>query len=137
MAVNSYGTVIRFMPSGGDDVLVGSLASIGEITCDSEEIDVTTLDSANGYREYIQGYRDAGVISLEGYHDNGDVGQAVLREAYQTGQPGDVKVVFPDGSGAGFRAYVKSYTLGAAKVDGAVGFSAALRITGTVDFDEG
>lgn len=137
MAVNSYGTVFRFMPSGGEDVVVGSLASIGELTCDSEEIDVTTLDSADGYREYIQGYRDAGVISLEGYHANDDAGQAVLREAFETGKTGDAKVIFPDGSSVGFKAYVKSYTLGAAKVDGAVGFGAVLRITGGVMFDEG
>lgn len=137
MAVNSYGTVFSFMPAGGVMTVVGSLASIGEITCDSEEIDVTTLDSKDGYREYIQGYRDAGMIALEGYHAKDDAGQAVLRGAYESGKSGDAIVTFPDGSSVGFKAYVKSYTLGAAKVDGAVGFGAVLRITGSVTFNEG
>ena len=137
MAINSYGTVFRFTPAGGQQVVVGSLASIGEITSDSEEIDVTALDSPGGYREYVQGYRDAGVVSVEGYHTAGDVGQAALRGAYATGKAGDAVVEFPDGSAASFKAYVKSYALGAAKVDGAVGFSAALRITGGVTFSEG
>lgn len=137
MAVNSYGTIFRFAPEGGQQVVVGSLASIGEITSDSEEIDVTALDSAGGYREYVQGYRDAGVVSIEGFHTSGDAGQAAIRAAYASGKAGNVVIAFPDGAEASFRAYVKSYSIGAAKVDGAVGFSAALRITGGVTFNEG
>ena len=136
MAVNSYGTQFRFTPQGGSEAIVGSLAAIGEITSDSEEIDVTTLDSQGGYREYVQGYRDAGVVTLEGYHTNGDAGQAAIRAAYASGKAGEASIVFPDGSKANFEAFVKSYTIGAAKVDGAVGFSAALRITGGVEFAE-
>ena len=137
MAVNSYGTVFRFTPADGEQTVVGSLAAIGEITSDSEEIDVTTLDSEDGYREYVQGYKDAGVVSVEGYHTSGDAGQAALRKAYADGRAGTAEIVFPDGAAAKFKAYVKSYTIGAAKVDGAVGFSAALPITGGVEFTEG
>lgn len=137
MAVNSYGTAFAFTPAGGQKAVVGSLVSIGEVTSDSGEIDVTTLDSADGYREYVQGYRDAGVVTLEGYHAAGDAGQAALRAAYASGRAGEAVITFPDGASASFSAYVKSYTLGAAKVDGAVGFSAALRITGGVEFSEG
>lgn len=111
---------------------VGRLSSIGELTPDSEEIDVTTLDSEGGYREYVQGYRDAGELAIEGYHASADAGQAAMRAAYAAGGAGLAEIVFHDGSGASFRAYVKSYTLGAAKVDGAVGFGARLRITGPV-----
>ena len=137
MAVNSYGTVFRFTPEGGQQAAVGSIVSIGEIACDSEEIDVTALDSEGGYREYIQGYRDAGVVKLEGFHDAGDAGQAAIRAAFDSGKKGDFVIAFPDGSEARFKGFVKSYGLGAAKVDGAVGFSAAVRITGGVEFDEG
>ena len=137
MAVNSFGTVFKFTPAGGQQVNVGSLVSIGEIACDSEEIDVTTLDSESGYREYIQGYRDAGVVKLEGFHDAGDAGQAAIRAAFDSGKNGDMVIAFPDGSEARFAGFVKSYALGAAKVDGAVGFSAAVRISGGVEFSEG
>lgn len=137
MAVNSFGTVFRFTAEGGQQVNVGSLVSIGEIACDSEEIDVTTLDSEGGYREYIQGYRDAGVVKIEGFHDAGDAGQAAMRAAFDSGKNGDAVIAFPDGAEARFKCFVKSYSLGSAKVDGAVGFSAALRISGGVEFDEG
>lgn len=115
---------------------VGRLVSIGEIAPDSEEIDVTTLDSPGGYREYAQGYRDAGTLALEGYHDRGDAGQTAMRAAFADGGVGSAVIAFPDGATAAFSAYVKSYKLGAAKVDGAVGFSATLRITGAVTYSD-
>lgn len=134
MAVGSYGTTLKFTPSGGSQATVGKLSSIGEISPDAEELDVTTLDSADGWREYIQGYKDAGSISVEGFHDGADAGQAALIAAYQSGAAGAFVIEFPDGATAGFSAFVKSYTLGAAEVDGAVGFAAEMRITGAVAY---
>lgn len=134
MAVSAHGTTLKFTPSGGVQATVGRLTAIGEVKPDSEEIDVTTLDSEGGYREYMQGYRDAGALTVEGFHDKADSGQAAIRASYDAGGAGNVAIVFPDGSQATFSAYVKSYALGAAKVDGAVGFSATFRLTGAVTY---
>lgn len=132
MATQSQGTILKFTPQGGEAATVGRLTSVGEISPDSEELDVTTLDSPGGYREYIQGFRDAGEVELTGFHDKSDAGQSALRAAYASGTPGAVEIAFPDGSKAAFSAYVKGHTLGAAEVDGAVGFGAVLRVTGPV-----
>lgn len=137
MATSAYGTIFKFTPAGADQVTVGKLTSIGKISPDSEEIDVTTLDSPGGYREYAQGYRDAGSITLEGYHDAGDAGQLALMTAYDSGALGQAAIEFPDGARAVFSAYVKRYTLGSAEVDGAVGFGAQLRISGKVTYTGG
>lgn len=132
MATRSQGTTFKFTPQGGEAAVVGKLTSVGEIAPDSEELDVTTLDSPGGYREYIQGFRDAGEVELTGFHDKTDAGQSALRTAFASGKAGAVEIAFPDGSKATFNAYVKKHTLGAAEVDGAVGFGAVLRITGAV-----
>ena len=132
MAVGAKGTVLKF-----DSVTVGRLTSVGEIAPEAEELDVTTLDSEGGYREFLQGYRDSGEVELTGFHEKGDAGQAALRTAYDGGAAGSVEVDFPDGTVVSFRAFVKGYTLGAAEVDGAVGFGARLRITGCVTVTEG
>ena len=137
MAVTACGTTFSFTPANGTLCTVGKLKSIGEVSPDSKEIDVTTLDSAGGYRQYAQGYRDAGTLTLEGYHDSGDAGQAALRSAFSTGAAGSALITFPDGAKAAFSAFVKSYSLGAAEVGGAVGFSATLRLTGGVTFTSG
>ena len=124
----ALGTTISF-----DTKEIGALTSIGEITPDSEELDATTLDSESGYREFLQGFKDSGEVTLSGYYDKGDVGQQALIAGYGTGDIDDVAIAFPDpAGGATFKAYVKSFTLGAADVDGIVGFGATLRISGAV-----
>ena len=132
MATRAQGTTLKFTPRGGSPLVVGKLSSVGAIAPDSSVIDVTTLDSASGYREYMQGFRDAGEVALSGFHQADDAGQAALRSAFDSGEIGSVEVVFPDGTVVSFSAFIKSYSLGAAEVDGAVGFSAVLRLSGVV-----
>lgn len=130
MATGAQGTVFRF-----NNTVVGRLSSVGEIAPSAEEIDVTALDSAGGYREFLQGYRDSGEVELTGFHEKSDAGQTALRAAFNSGEAGSAQVEFPDGTVVSFRAFVKSCTLGAAEVDGAVGFGAVLRITGAVSVE--
>ena len=79
MAIRAQGTTLKFTPKGKTQVTVGMLRSVGEIAPDSEEIDVTTLDSTGGYREYMQGWRDAGTIAVNGFFDSGNAGQISFR----------------------------------------------------------
>ena len=123
----ALGTTITF-----NSALVGGLTSIGEVTPDSEELDATTLDSTGGYREYLQGFKDSGECSLTGYLVPGDPGQVALRAGYASGDVDAVLITYPDSTKVAFNAYVKSYTMGAADVDGIVGFAASLRISGGV-----
>ena len=135
-ATRSQGTTLKFTPAGGVQVNVGRLTSVGEIQSDSEAVDVTTLESAGGYREYIQGFRDAGEVELSGFHDAQDAGQTALRAAYDSGEIGAFEVDFPDGSKVDFSGFVKGHTVGSAEVDGAIGFGAVVRITGAVKMTE-
>lgn len=135
-ATRSQGTTLKFTPAGAQQVTVGRLTSVGEIQPDSEELDVTTLESTGGYREYIQGFRDSGEVEISGFHDAGDAGQKALRAAYNSGAAGAFQVDFPDGSKVEFSGFVKSHTIGSAEVDGAIGFGATLRITGPVVLTE-
>ena len=124
----ALGTTITFNAK-----TIGALTSIGEITPDSEELDATTLDSSGGYREFLQGFKDSGEVTLSGYYNKTDLGQQELITGYGTGLVKDVAIVFPSSAGgATFKAYVKSFTLGAADVDGILGFGATLRISGAV-----
>ena len=124
----ALGTTITFNAKN-----IGALTSIGEITPDSEELDATTLDSTGGYREFLQGFKDSGEVTLSGYYDKADAGQQELIAGYGNGEVKVVAITFPGTAGvATFNAYVKSFTLGAADVDGIVGFGAILRISGAV-----
>ena len=69
MATKSLGTTFTFNATP-----VGTLSAISEITCDSELIDITTLESPDGCRQFMQGVRDAGEIRLTGFHVKGEAG---------------------------------------------------------------
>lgn len=135
-AIKAQGTTLKFTPAGGEELTVGKLSSVGEIQPDSEEVDITTLESPEGCREYMQGLRDSGEVEISGFHDAGDAGQKALRAAYASGKTGAFRVCFPDGTTAGFSAFVKRHSIGAAEVDGAVGFGAVLRISGPITMQE-
>ena len=125
--VKALGTTITFNAKA-----IGGLNSIGEINPNSDEIDVTTLDSADGYKEFLQGLKDSGELPLSGLLVKADVGQVELRTGFGTGDIDAVVITFPDATAVTFNAYVKGFTMGAAETNGAVGFGAVLRITGAV-----
>lgn len=135
-ATRAQGTTLKFKPAAGEELTVGKLTSVGEIAPEAEEVDVTTLDSTGGYREYIQGFRDSGEVEISGFHDAGDVGQKAMRTAFASGEAGSFEVAFPDGSAVSFNGFVKSHTIGSAEVDGAIGFGAVIRISGPVTVSE-
>ena len=111
---------------------IGLLRSIGEIKMDSEAVDVTTLDAENGCKSFIQGYKDPGEVTVEGFYEKNNAGQSKLRALYGSGEAVPFTVTFPDASSVTFTAFVKSIAMGAASVDGAIGFSAVLKLTGGV-----
>ena len=131
MIQKSLGTSLS-CTTGGKTVTIGRIKSISELKMDSEMIDTTTLDAAGGFRTYCQGARDAGEMTVEGYLDADEAGQSTLRQLYSGGEAAPFTLSFPDGQTASFTALVKTVWLGAAQVDGVVGFGAALRLSGGV-----
>ena len=133
--MRALGTSLSYLPtydSASAVTVVGSLTSIGEISPDSEELDATTLDSPGGYREFLQGFKDSGELPLGGFHNADSSGQTTMRTLYGSGALGYFWVTFPDQTVVAFKAYVKSHTVGAADVDGIVGYGCTLRISGLV-----
>jgi predicted secreted protein len=63
-AVSGVGTVFNRW-SGSDWEALAEVNSITGPTMTRSFIDVTSLDSIGGYREFITGFRDAGTISLK------------------------------------------------------------------------
>lgn len=116
------------------DLVIGSLTSIGEITIEAEEIDTTTLDSEGA--EYIQGNVSANEVAISGYvKTNSD--EAQIETMLDLVASGDVKsweVEFPSGAKWEFDAFVKSFGTQEASVDGLVGFSGSLRISGLPEY---
>ena len=132
-AIEAQGTSLTF-----NGTAVGRLTSIGEVNVQREEIDVTTLDTTGGYKEFLPGFKDGGEVALEGflgYH--GNTGQAALNTAFASSEAKATVITFPDGSTLTFNSGVKAVKFGGAEVNGAVKFGATLRITGAVTYAAG
>ena len=129
------GTTFEFEKTGSEqaNITIGNLTSIGEVGADADEIDVTTLDSTGGYREYIAGF--AGEIALSGYFVAGKNHDKII-ELFDSGENRTGIITFPSGATMTVPCFVKSYKIGPEEVDGAIGFSASIRVTGQPVYDE-
>jgi predicted secreted protein len=127
MAVHSQGTVLKLGANS-----IAELNSIGGLSLSADSVDVTTLTSTDGFREFIAGYKDAGEVSLSGnFKPNDTNGQAALLTNFIDGSTDEYTIVFPEDLGYewSFDAFVTGYST-AASLDGQVTFEATLKVTG-------
>lgn len=111
------------------ELVVANLNSIGEIGIESDEIEVTDFDSANGFREFIAGLKDGGEVSIAGWvKDESKYESLISLSDTQTVESWEVE--FPSGAKWFLRAFVKMMKEAESAVDGARGFTGSLRITG-------
>lgn len=136
-AQKTIGTTLTKTASGaeGEDLVISDLTNIGSFGPESEEIDVTTLDSTGGYRENIGSLIDAGEISFEGIEKTADNSSSLMTLA-ESQSVEEWTVEWPDGSTAVFDGWVKSFQSTGAEVDGVKGFTGSIRISGSVTFTE-
>ena len=108
----TMGTSLTLIKAGSEptNLVIKGLTSIGEITGEKEEVDVTTLDSPDGAKEFLSGAADWGSQDLEGYMD--------------------------DDSQIAYKAFVKNFTYGEKTVDGVDGFKLTLRLSGKPTFSK-
>lgn len=118
-----------------NSVLVSETNVVGDLEQTSDDIEVTHHSSADGFKEFIQGLRDAGEVNIEGNFDPSDAGQASLLADYLTGIVRTGLITYPNtlASTWTFSAYVKSFTPSSPLGD-KMGYTATVRITGKPTF---
>ena len=94
MATRALGTTLS---KGG--TLIAGLTEISGVDMSADTIDVTTLDSTGGYRDFISGFKDAGEIGLSGFFVPGEAGQAALITAFNSGASDTFVITFPTSMG--------------------------------------
>ncbi len=127
MAERALGTKLKI-----NSTAVGGLTEIGGLSLSADTLDVTTLDSADGYREFIGGFKDGGEVSISGYFDNTEgKGQAELYTAFESGDIEEFAIEFPADLDAKwtFDGVVTAIETGASLED-LVSFSATIKVSG-------
>lgn len=95
-AVSGVGTVLKRGDGASSESFV-ALSEVNEIngpSMDREQIEVTSLDSTGGYREYIGGFRDGGevVLNMNWTRDN----FITLVGDFEDDDETNFQIVFPD-----------------------------------------
>ncbi len=80
--------------SGAAFVAVAEVNSIGGPTMSRDFIDVTSLDSTGGYREFIGGFRDGGEVTLEMNFTIG--GYGMMKADFENAESANYRIVLPD-----------------------------------------
>jgi len=130
-ATEAIGTILTKVTA--PSFVVAGLTSIGEIGGEASEIDVTSLDSPNRYREFIALLKDGGEVSLEGFLKDSTNAEDMF-ELFESLEIVEWKVELPNSDTVEFEAFVKSFKLSGIEVEGAVGFTGALRLSGSVTY---
>ena len=112
------------------DLVIAHITSIGEQAAEAEEIDVTTLDSPNRSKEFIQGAKDPG--SVEVSVNNMFDGQVEkLRALFASGETRTWIETYPDDKGTlTYTGYISALTFGEATPDGLLSVNFTIRLTG-------
>ena len=94
---------------------VAEILSISGPEVTAEEIDVTSLDSTGGFKEYITGLKDGGTVSLEANWIKGNAQQLSMRDAVASGASQNLQIAFADSPQtiATFTGKVTSFGMGA------------------------
>ena len=116
-----------------NDTAVAGLTSIGGLELSADTIDVTTLDSDGGYREFIQGFKDGGEVSIEGFFDPAKYGegQTTLYDLFESGDVTPFKIEFPPEMKASwkFDGVVTGYGTSASLED-PLAFNGSIKVSG-------
>lgn len=108
---------------------IASLTSIGGVDITADDIDVTAHDSTDGYREFIQGLKDGGSVTLEGNFTH-VASQIGLKTLLDSGDVVAMKIEFPDALATWtFSGYVNALSTSAPMED-KISFSASVKVTG-------
>lgn len=115
-----------------EPVVVAGLTSIGGLDLTADTIDVTTLESAGAFREFIGGFKDGGEVPVEGYFNpETGKGQKELYDLFKSGQVEDFSIVFPAALKASweFKGVVTKFST-SAELEDPLAFSASIKVSG-------
>lgn len=124
----------------GNLTLLGEVKTTGFPQDETDEIEVTHLNSPDRYKEFIQGLIDAGEFNLTLNYVPGSATDILLTAAKGTGTVRKARIVVPDDSGTGaadwnftFPAFVKKYAPDEMQPNEAITATVTIRIAGVVE----
>lgn len=127
-AVAGVGTVFKRW-TGSSWGVISEINSISGPSMTKDTIDVTSLDSIGGYREFITGFRDAGTLSLTMNFVRSTYD--LMKEDFDSDAAGNYEIVLPDGTSLEFEGLVTELPMEISP-DDKITASVTIKLTGQV-----
>ena len=127
-AIAGVGTVFKRAA-----VAIAEINSIAGPTFSRNTIDVTSLDSTGGYKEFIAGMRDAGEVTLS--MNFAFAGWAAMKSDFESNATKEYSIHLPDTTLTilTFDGLVTAMPLGTITPDEKITVDVTIKISGTVD----
>jgi hypothetical protein len=116
---------------------LAEIRSVGFPQEQTDEVEVTHLQSPNRHKEYIQGLIDSGEFNATINYDPGSATDLLLTDAKDTGTTRKARIVIPDNDGLGtaawnftFSCFVKKYAPDTLEPNSAIQATVTFRVTG-------
>jgi predicted secreted protein len=116
---------------------IAEITNLNGIELSADSVEMTSHDSTDRYREYIQGLRRGGTFDIEGNSLPTDTGQAEITTQFNADAAVSAVITFPNDSNWTADVIVTSYKPADAPVDGALRFTATFQVTGKPVWDDG
>jgi predicted secreted protein len=109
---------------------IAGLTSIAGVSLTAETLDVTTLTSNGGYREFTGGFKDGGEVTVSGYFEPGDTdGQIAAYNAFESGDTIPFSILYPQGAAWSFNGVVTAFST-SAELEDLISFEATIKTSG-------
>jgi hypothetical protein len=132
LAKIGFGTTLTW-----DSVVIAELTNINGVEISTDMVDVSTHQSANGFKEYLPAMMDSSEVVLQGFfaYDDTTGQHAMLADQLAKAVKAGI-ITFPAATGAtwSFNGYVTKFKIGDAAIDNGIPFTASIKITGLPTF---
>lgn len=128
-AISSQGTRLLW-----NDQPIAEITSISGPTESFDLIDVTSLESTGGFKEFIVGLGDGGEISFEGNFIASDIdGQIAMYADFKAREKRNWRIEMPDGSSLSGEGLLTAWSLNFPAND-KISISGKIKVSGSAEF---
>jgi len=133
MAQWGFASKLRKVVENADDIQFAQITNLSLPDQDADEVDLTSFDSADGYREFVQGLKDPGTVDVEAWFTK--VFADEMQDDFNEGNINTYVIEFPNEEGVEFEAFVQSIG-GEVPMEDGLSMEVTLKLTGKPEWKD-
>jgi len=134
-AISGVGTVIQKWTIGSSVwTAIAEVTNISGPGMTRDLIEVTSLDSTGGYREFIAGFRDGGTVVLSMNYTRAGLDEFLADFESDTIQ--NYEIILPDGTSIEFEGFVQEFPL-TVPTDSQITMETTIKVSGAPTVNSG